>query len=241
MILKKTLIATISALLLCGCANSYLGFGSKGDVDPALEESGAKFFSESGFTSCLAGAGIGVAACAAADSDNMLACMLIAGFSGCAVGMTTNYVFDSVRSNYAKTEDQLDAIEKMVSQDVDAIKDVNKAASDLIEKDNHEIDSLISKTNKTQKDKEAINKKLLDVDANIAYINEQLKGIDEKVKSYEYARKQYYEKVNDDLTHDDKAKLDEIDANIAILKNERDSLYAMSENYSLERKRLAHG
>ena len=116
MILKKTLIATISALLLCGCANSYLGFGSKGDVDPALEESGAKFFSESGFTSCLAGAGIRVAACAAADSDNMLACMLIAGFSGCAVGMTTNYVFDSVRSNYAKTEDQLDAIEKMVSQ-----------------------------------------------------------------------------------------------------------------------------
>ena len=70
---------------------------------------------------------------------------------------------------------------------------------------------------------------------------QQLKGIDEKVKSYEYARKQYYEKVNDDLTHDDKAKLDEIDANIAILKNERDSLYAMSENYTLERKRLAHG
>ena len=49
-------------------------------------------------------------------------------------------------------------LSKKRSQDVDAIKDVNKAAYNLIEKDKHEIDSLISRLNKTQKDKEAMNK-----------------------------------------------------------------------------------
>ena len=83
MILKKTLIATISALLLCGCANSYLGFQYiEGNVDTYFQRKQDQNSSQVRFY-IMAGAGIGVAACAAADSDNVLACVT-AGFSGCA-------------------------------------------------------------------------------------------------------------------------------------------------------------
>ena len=234
--IKKTLLSVVlAAVLASGCANQG---SSSAEVDPALKESGAKFFSDSGIKSCLAGAGIGVLGCMLSNADTKLACAAIAGASGCAVGIATNYVFDNVRSNYATTEKQLDATKEMVVKDIDSVKGVNKAASDLIKRDTEAVAALEKKVAAGQADKKALQQKSSEMDANIAYIKEQVEGIDSKIESYKYARDQYQ---TSSTSAADKKKLSELDTKIASLKAERDNLYAISEDYTSQRNRLARG
>ena len=234
--IKKILLSVIIATILAsGCANQG---ASSAEVDSALKESGAKFFSDSGIKSCLAGASLGILSCMLSNADNKLACAVIAGASGCAVGITTNYVFDNVRANYATTEKQLDATKEMVVKDIDSVKDVNKVASDLIKRDTEAVDALEKKFAVGQADKKALQQKTGEMDANIAYIKKQVEGIDFKIESYKYARDQYQ---TSSTSVADKKKLSELDTKIASLKAERDNLYAISEDYTSQRNRLARG
>lgn len=231
---KQSIMATIlTAILLTGCATQNTDY-----VDPSLKKSGAHFFSESGFTSCAMGAGIGVLACLVADVDNKLACSAIAGASGCIIGMSANYIFDNVRANYANAEQQLDATTELVKEDIAAVSDVKKATENLIERDKKAISDLESQYQDKKESKSILDKKTKEIDANIAYIKEKLQILDNKIKSYDYAKNKY---EKESLSESELEKLHKLEDNIAALKAERDSLYALSETYTSQRNRLAQG
>lgn len=231
---KQSIMATfLSAILLTGCAAQNTDY-----VDPALKKSGAHFFSESGAASCAMGAGIGVLACLVSDVDNKLACSAIAGASGCIIGMSANYIFDNVRSNYANAEQQLDATSDLIKEDIAAVSDVKKATENLIERDKKAISDLEAQYQDKKSSKSALDKKIKEINANIAYIKEKLQILDNKIDSYDYAKNKF-EKEN--LSESELKKLHKLEDDIAALKAERDSLYALSETYTTQRNRLAQG
>lgn len=231
---KQSIMATfLSAILLTGCAAQNTDY-----VDPALKKSGAHFFSESGAASCAMGAGIGVLACLVSDVDNKLACSAIAGASGCIIGMSANYIFDNVRSNYANAEQQLDATSDLIKEDMAAVSDVKKATENLIERDKKAISDLEAQYQDKKSSKSALDKKIKEINANIAYIKEKLQILDNKIDSYDYAKNKF-EKEN--LSESELKKLHKLEDDIAALKAERDSLYALSETYTTQRNRLAQG
>lgn len=231
---KQSIMATfLSAILLTGCAAQNTDY-----VDPALKKSGAHFFSESGAASCAMGAGIGVLACLVSDVDNKLACSAIAGASGCIIGMSANYIFDNVRSNYANAEQQLDATSDLIKEDIAAVSDVKKATENLIERDKKAISDLEAQYQDKKSSKSALDKKIKEINANIAYIKEKLQILDNKIDSYDYAKNKF-EKEN--LSESELKKLHKLEDDIVALKAERDSLYALSETYTTQRNRLAQG
>lgn len=231
---KQSLIAaTLAVFLFTGCATQNTDY-----VDPSLKKSGAHFFSKSGFGACAVGASFGILACLASKSDDKFACALLAGAGGCAIAMSTNYVFDNIRSKYAETEQQLDAISDLVKKDIAAVSDVKKATENLIENDKRSIATLEEQYQNKKNSKRALDNKLKEIDANIAYINEKLGAIDKKIDSYNYAKSKY---ETQSLSEGEQEKLLKLEDNIASLKAERDSLYALSETYTSQRNRLAQG
>ncbi len=221
---KTALTIAFSALLaLQGCLST--SSSQEGQVDPELEKSSSHFFSKSGITAGLVGAGAGVLACLVSNADNKLACSAIAGTAGFVVGISANYVFDNIKNNYKNTEDQLNAAIDIAQKDVDEIKNMTETTKSVMEKDKAQLAKINSNIAKGTASKKDLNKKLADVNANIAYCRDTLKNIDDKIVSHENARKELGEQGAN------KSELQAYDKKIAELKERRADLLAAIDSY----------
>jgi len=178
---RRLLALPFLVFALAGCET--LGIGSPG-VDPRLTQDEPKFFSKPGAQACLVGAGVGALGCLLAGRDNMVACMAIAAVAGCAVGATTNYVFDKRRSEFANNEQRMNAYIEDVEADSAKLQK-RIAEVRVVLDDNKRQLAIIQQDIKTKSgDQKAMQRELAQMRANQAYLQKELENLDQKIELY---------------------------------------------------------
>lgn len=228
----KLITTSIAAvLLLNACA---LGPSTKGDyskADPSITKEEVNFFSSSGYMACAAGGAVGalggVLACLGKDPSTMVACGAAGAIAGCAVFMGGNYYLNSLRSEYKLVEDRINAVTKDIEEDNKRLSALNTQTTELIKQDKNYLANL----NKTIKNKEELKKakedKLVQINANIAYLTDTSEAYAKKLSSFDEVRKGI---VLDDkgnnikLSADDKKQLALLDKRLKQLKQEKADL-----------------
>lgn len=244
-ILIKSFLAClcISSATLSGCLSQPQYYGEEessddADVDPDLKHEDASFFSKSGAVACGTGAVVGALTCLLVDSNHRGACMALAATAGCAVGMGSNYLLDKVRSDYATTEEQLDATAAQVQKDLNTTRKLHELSASTLKKDKAEIKKLKSDYQKGKADKESLERKDAELAANIKYLEKEKEEADNRLAQAQQTRSAVVKDAGgvDALVASDKKKLRELDEDIAALKAEiaavNDNILAYSEQRS---------
>ena len=176
-------IAVAISVFTTGCASS-----SSGSVNPNLKKDEPKFFSKSGGGACLLGATIAGLACLGIKDDNKASACLIAATAGCAVGMTANYMLDKTRADYHNLEDQLDASKQQVQNSINSTKTLKATSEQTLADDRAEIESLKTKIKNGTASKDALEKKLADMQANLDYMKKRLDSDKSTLAEYKSLR-----------------------------------------------------
>ncbi len=224
---KLLLALSLSAsLILGGCASTGSGLLG-GSADPRLTSgSDAQFFSKSGFQACAAGAGVAILACLATNSSNKTACMLVAGIAACGVAMGGNYYLDQRRSEYANTNERLQAITTDVQADTQRIVTRTETAYAVIQDDKRHVAQIQKQIASKQMDEAKAKSELAQIDRNIDVMNRDLANMTKKADEYEKVAKQ--ERL-DGANKNNVTKLDKdiatMRSKINVLQTEVASLY----------------
>ena len=153
-------IAVAISVFTTGCASS-----SSGSVNPSLKKDEPKFFSKSGGSACL-----------------------IAATAGCAAGMTANYMLDKTRADYHNLEDQLDASKKQVQDSINSTKTLKATSEQTLEEDRAEIEKLKAQIKNGTASKDALERKLADMQANLDYMKNRLDSDKSTLAEYKSLR-----------------------------------------------------
>lgn len=243
-LLKSFLVCFgIASIALGGCVSQPQYYGEEetsddADVDPDLKHEDASFFSKSGAVACGTGAVVGALACLLVDSDHRGSCMALAAAAGCAVGMGSNYLLDKVRSDYATTEEQLDATASQVQKDLNTTRNLHELSKKSLKKDQDEIKKLKADYQKGKVDKGSLERKDAELAANIKYLEKEKTEADNRLSQAQETRNAVVNDAGgvDALAAADKKKLRELDKDIAALKAEisavNDNILAYSEQRS---------
>lgn len=188
---KLILTGALSALLLNGCASSSSSYDYS-NVDPSLTKDEANFFSESGWTACAVGAGVGTLACIlrGGDSSDMLTCAAIALPAGCGLFMGGNYLLDELRVNYKTKEAQLDHMTSLVKQDNEKLRTLNSSVAELLDEDRRELARMERELADGSISADDLRYRLNDIDDNINYYNKSIAVVQDRLKTYESTRNQ---------------------------------------------------
>lgn len=222
-----TALSLSVALTLSGCASTGSGFLNNASADPRLTSgSDAQFFSKSGFQACATGAGVAALACLATNSSNKAACMLVAGIAACGVAMGGNYYLDQRRSEYANTNERLQAITTDVRADTQRIVARTETAYAVIQDDKRHLAQIQKQIAAKQMDEAKAKSELAQIDKNIEVMNRDLANMTKRAEEYEkVAQKERDDGANKNTV----AKLDKDIAamrkQINLLQKEVASLY----------------
>ncbi|MGN0909771.1 MAG: hypothetical protein ACI4NA_09130 [Succinivibrio sp.] len=256
-LIQKTAAAALLAAPLVfatGC-NSLLGGGNgaqssaasaEDDVNPELKRDSPQFFSKSGAAGCATGALAGVFACLLSNSKNKAACAVAAGVGGCAVGMTANYLLDKVRTDYHNTEDQLNATQAAVQENMDKTAKLRDLSAKTLREDQAAVKQLNSDYEKGQATADQLKAKDKQLVANIKFLSEKKTEAEAKLKEVETARDGIVNDAGgqDSLTasslrevkelnkkiEESKANIDALNDNILAYSQARDSLAVKNDN-----------
>ena len=249
----KTAVAGLivtTALALGGC-NATSGTANSSSVnnqalnDPnvsaGLKHEEASFFSQSGAVACGTGAGIGALACLLLKDDHRAGCIALAAAAGCALGMGANYMMDNVRSNYATTEEQLDATAKQVQKDLDITQNLNSNAKEVLADDQKSVAKLLKDYKKGVATKSELGKKSEQLTANINYLTTQKKEAENRLSQEEQTRNAVVADAGgeDALAAADKKLLRELDNDISTLKKQIEEANSSIVAYSELQNKLA--
>ena len=242
----KTAVAGLivtTALALGGC-NATSGTANSSSVnnqalnDPnvsaGLKHEEASFFSRTG-------AGIGALACLLLKDDHRAGCIALAAAAGCALGMGANYMMDNVRSNYATTEEQLDATAKQVQKDLDITQNLNSNAKEVLADDQKSVAKLLKDYKKGVATKSELGKKSEQLTANINYLTTQKKEAENRLSQEEQTRNAVVADAGgeDALAAADKKLLRELDNDISTLKKQIEEANSTIVAYSELQNKLA--
>ncbi|MCO6552254.1 MAG: hypothetical protein J6563_04700 [Gilliamella sp.] len=159
------------SLILTGCQGS--GGVSSRNVDPALAKSNtAKFFSKSAWQSCAIGAGLGGIGCVLAGGKTGV-CIASAAV-GCGVMMGANYYLDNKRAEYADAEMRLDVYIQDIQQNTYEVQAVTETAKAVLDKNLATLKVLNNQIKKDTLNKKQAQNDLVQIDANIAYLQDKL-------------------------------------------------------------------
>lgn len=176
-------IAVALSVFVTGCAST-----DSGSVNPNLKKDEPKFFSKSGGSACLIGATIAGLACLGIKDDNKAAACLIAATAGCAAGMTANYMLDKTRANYHNLEDQLDASKKQVQDSINSTRTLKETSEQTLADDRAEVESIKANIKAGTASKADLEKKLSDMEANLAYMRKRLDSDKSTLNEYRSLR-----------------------------------------------------
>ncbi len=218
-------LAISSAILLSGCASTGSDMAA-GSADSRLTSSeSAKFFSKSGYQACAVGAGVGVLACLASNSSNKAACAIAAGITACGVAMGANYYLDDRRSQYADTNERLQAMTQDIQQDTDRVVQRTQVAQRVIADDKALMAKIEQDRASKKLDVAKANKDLASIDNNIALLKKDLKNM--QFKAEEYAKAAQKERA--DGAGEKVAVMDQeiarMNQKVALLQTEVDGLF----------------
>ena len=176
-------IAVALSVFVSGCAST-----GSGSVNPNLKKDEPKFFSKSGGTACLIGASIAGLACLGIKDDNKASACLIAATAGCAAAMTANYMLDKTRANYHNLEDQLDASKKQVQDSINSTTTLKETSEQTLADDQAEVERIKSNIKAGTASKADLEKKLSDMEANLAYMRKRLDSDKSTLNEYKSLR-----------------------------------------------------
>lgn len=220
---KALRTAAVAGLMvvLAGCQSTG---SSGGGVDPRLANNqDVEFFNKSGWQACAGGAALGALACAVSNSSNKAVCMAAAAVAGCGVGIGANAYLDNQRKKYASQELQLDAAIKDVESENARIQNATTVAKSVIASDKQTLASIekemVAKTAK----KDAVQKQIKGVDANIAYLRNTITDMKKHEKQWQDVSASMNKTGSDTKDLDSKIAL--MQDKIGSLQGELDSLY----------------
>jgi len=220
---KALRTAAVAGLMvvLAGCQSTGSGGGG---VDPRLANNqDVEFFNKSGWQACAGGAALGALACAVSNSSNKAVCMAAAAVAGCGVGIGANAYLDNQRKKYASQELQLDAAIKDVESENARIQNATTVAKSVIASDKQTLASIEKDmTAKTAK-KDAVQKQIKGVDANIAYLRNTITDMKKHEKQWQDVSASMNKTGSDTKELDSKIAL--MQDKIGSLQGELDSLY----------------
>ncbi|MDH6164836.1 septal ring factor EnvC (AmiA/AmiB activator) [Leclercia adecarboxylata] len=220
---KALRTAAVAGLMvvLAGCQSTGSGGGG---VDPRLANNqDVEFFNKSGWQACAGGAALGALACAVSNSSNKAVCMAAAAVAGCGVGIGANAYLDNQRKKYASQELQLDAAIKDVESENARIQNATTVAKSVIASDKQTLASIEKEmTAKTAK-KDAVQKQIKGVDANIAYLRNTITDMKKHEKQWQDVSASMNKTGSDTKELDSKIAL--MQDKIGSLQGELDSLY----------------
>lgn len=216
--------ALSALLLLNGCASSSQKSSVNTDmVDPSLQQEEASFFSESGWTACAVGAGIGAIGCLLlADKDHRIGCAATAAVAGCGVFMGANYLLDEVRASYKNREQQLGYLTSLAAKDNEKLKTLNNNAQELLKKQRAELAALDKQVTAGSISADSLNLKLKEVEANADYLSKNIDVAKERLNDYQSVRRSLITDGNgreEVMTKAQQAELKKLDAQIAELES----------------------
>lgn len=220
----------LPVFLTTGCLSNS---DEKGEVDPRLEKS--SFTTNSYFTSCLLGGTLGAFIGFTASNDRA-AGALIGAASGCAVGMGSNLIFDSIRKDYKSKEDLLNATQKKLQAENDKLTNIVNLAKDIQKQQREEL----SKIDKAEMDsinrQKEVKKLIADADANIDSLRKNLEASQQIETDYIQVREKIVGK--DNLTDAEKEALANLDKSIAKTREQNAMLKSQIESMVAQRNSM---
>lgn len=220
---KALRTAAVAGLIvvLAGCQSTG---SSGGGVDPRLANNqDVEFFNKSGWQACAGGAALGALACAVSNSSNKAVCMAAAAVAGCGVGIGANAYLDNQRKKYASQELQLDAAIKDVESENARIQNATSVAKSVITSDKQTLASIEKEMAAKTAKKDAVQKQIKGVDANIAYLRNTITDMKKHEKQWQDVSVGMNKTGSDTKDLDSKIAL--MHDKIGSLQGELDSLY----------------
>lgn len=233
MLKSKMLVVLVTAVsfFLGGCLATNSSNENK-DYDYTVPE----FFSSSGGTACAVGAVVGgVLGLIFADKKNKAGTAVAGAAGGCALLMSANYLFDKVRADNAKKEDQLDSLKAEYETYNENLRSVNNKVQQenaILKKKIEDLAARQKKGEDIQAEYQATKQRLDDYNKYLATI----KSSNElKVQQYETAYKSYADDKT--LTKEEKAKFNQL-KNSKIASDSLTNKLAKLEDESVEMNKV---
>ena len=223
----------LALLLLSGCqTNSSAGYYSQ--TDPRLTNSNsAQFFSQSGLQACALGGGAGALICALSDANNKTACMLTAAVIGCGVGMGANYYLDQRRSQYANTEQRLDATIADVRKDNQQLQQLTQTARNVMADDQRKLAQIQRDMASNRLQLAQARQELAGIDANAAFLRKTLADTQK--------RQQQWRQVAEAERRNGGARVDSLNAEIYSMQRQINQLESEMEQLYRQRSAIRLG
>ena len=186
---RYQILAAMAAFLLVGCQSTgsqYGGYsGSGSSADSRLEGSDQpQFFTESGFQACAIGAGLGALACLLVGGDDRGSCMAIAAAAGCGVGAGANYVLDSRRSQYANSEQRMNAYIRDVEEDSRKLQQRIVTYKVVLTDNRRELNRIKQEIRTKTGDQRQRQAQLAEMQSNRQLMYEEMADLDKKITLY---------------------------------------------------------
>lgn len=224
---KKALMSfvVVGSLILTGCETTGSNMVDN-NADPRLTNGdSAKFFSKSGYQACAVGAGLGVLACLASNSNNKAACAVAAGIVSCGVAMGANYYLDDRRSQYSNTTQRLQAMTYDVQQDTEKVIQRTQIAQRVIHDDQERIAQIQRDIRNKNVNIAQAKKELAEIDNNIALLNRDITNMKEKSSEYsKVAAQERREGAGNEVAAMER-EISRMNQKVAVLQKEVDGLY----------------
>lgn len=231
-------MALALSLTLSGCSTGVFGGSSEPEledgVNPKLQTEEASFFSKSGAGACALGAATGVLVALLSGKKNA-GNLVVGAAAGCAVAMAGNYALDKYRENYGTQEEQLDAILADVTANNQKTESMLKNNKEVMEADLAEAKQIEKDIKAGKAQSQALAAKAEEMDKNIAYVKKNLTAAMNNMSALIESRNAIASGKGGKSAvsyKDAQAKLNDLDAQIKISRNNIDSLTADLNNYT---------
>lgn len=226
----RTLLVWALAVLT-GCQTDTGGYYSQ--TDPRLTNSNsAQFFSTSGMQACALGGGAGALLCVLGDADNKKSCMLAAAVVGCGVGMGANYYMDQRRSQYANTEQRLDATIADVRKDNQQLQQLSQTARNVMADDQRKLAQIQRDMASNRLQAAQARQQLASIDSNAAFLRKTL--ADTRKRQQQWQQVAESERRNG-------ARVDTLNAEIYSMQRQINQLEAEMEQLYRQRSAIRLG
>ncbi|TNH00304.1 hypothetical protein FHQ26_06650 [Testudinibacter sp. TR-2022] len=222
---SKTILGALvlsASIVLTGCQND--GLGSSSNVDSRLTQGQqAKFFSESGRSSCgmgaLGGALLGgLVGALSGDSEDAVAGAAIGAVAGCGVLMGANYYLEDQRAKYSNKEQRINATINDVKNDTAQVQAVTNSAKIVLAQNKQTLNNLQKQLNNNTIQKAQAQQQLAQVDGNIKYLYDKLSKMKQKESAWRDVAKQ--EKQSGANVQKLNAQIAQLNKQINLLENQ---------------------
>lgn len=231
---KKTVLSVAVCVALSFMTGCQSLSGTSAKPDPRLQQEEINVDGTSYATSCAVGAGVGLLACALAGSDDA-SCYVAAAAAGCGVGMLGNALLDNLRKDYATREAQLDALISYVSRNNEQAQKLAAAAETVYKEDQQRLAQIKKDIASGSMQAKDIQYTIARYDANIDLLQDNIKGHEKAIESYENARKGIIADAKNKPSKAERKRIAEYDRRIAQLQKDIEEIRSTCSDFIRDR------